>query len=139
MSNNKWKEIRAGNFRYIPKIGNNAVPVTGFSQIRSFGDKNTATTFDGLKVERMEYIFVDGYGLVKCLPTTMHFIYEDKSKKKGRWVFMCTCGGIAGIISYKEIKEFITTEPTGYLLACVHGITSKQNTGIFRHADNSSE
>jgi len=134
----KWKEITAGNYKYIGE-SNKTAQVRDFSRVRSHNDKNTAITYDGNLVERQEYIFAEGYGLVKTLPTTMHFVYEDKSGKPHRWVYMCTCGSIAGIISYNEIKEYITAEPTGYLLACVQGVASKQNTGIFRHADGSTE
>lgn len=132
-----WKQIKEGNFKLIPS--NAPTQPRDFARIRSWGDKNKAITHDGLEVERQEQVFAEGYGMVKCLPTTMHFVYEDRSGKKGRWVYMCTCGSIAGIIAYKEIKDFITTEPTGYLLACIHGVASKQNTGIFRHADGSTE
>lgn len=134
-----WKKIKDGNFRLINNMGGGLTKPQDFARIRSFGDKNSAVTHDGLRVERQEYLFVEGYGMVRCLPTTLHFIYEDKSKKIGRWAFMCTCGSLGGIIAYDEIKEFITTESTGYLLACIHGVTNKQNTGIFRHADGSSE
>lgn len=74
----------------LPK-GTNAT----FSKIKSWGgDKNTAMTFDNIKVERQELIYAEGYGMVKTCPTSMHFIYEDKSKKRGRWAFMCFPGDI---------------------------------------------
>jgi hypothetical protein len=128
------------NFSLLKKYGGKvAEQVTGFSRIRSFNDKNSAITHDGLLVERQEFFYAEGYGMVRALPTTMHFIYEDKSKKIGRWIFMCTCGSLSGIVSYKEIKDFVTVEPIGYLLVCNVGLTAKQNTGIFRHADGSTE
>ncbi len=52
---------------------------------------------------------------------------------------MCSCGSIAGIVSYKEISDWVTVEPTGYLLVCVFGMANKQGIGIYRHADNSTE
>ncbi len=110
-----------------------------FARIRSFGDKNSAITHDGIKVFRREFIFVEGYGMVKTLPTTMHFVYEDTSRKRGRWVYMCTCGSICGIVSYKEVPTLISPELGEYVLACIHGLSSKQNTGIFKHADGSTE
>lgn len=119
--------------------GKLATKPSDFSRIRSWGDKNSAITHDGIKVERQEYIFVDGYGMVRTLPTTMHFIYEDKSKKMGRWAFMCTCGSISGIVSYKELKGLISPELGEYVLACIHGLAHKQNTGVFKHADGSTE
>lgn len=132
--------IKKTNTGYIQKYGDKvASQVKDFSRIRSFNSKNSAVTHDGIEVERQEFIFAESYGMVKCLPTVQHFVYEDKSKKIGRWLYMCSCGSLAGIIAYDELKDFITTEPTGYLLACIAGVTAKQNTGIFRHADNSTE
>ena len=148
MKNNvkqKWKKVGEGNYKYFSDgaftTSSSSTPKPSeFSRIRTFNSKNSATTFDGLKVERQELIFAEGYGMVKCLPTTMHFIYEDKSKKKGRWAFMCTCGSIAGIISYKELQNLMTIDgATGYVLACVAGVAHKQNVGFFRHADGSTE
>jgi hypothetical protein len=133
-----WEEIKTGNYKLLSKFSGGNQP-RDFARIRSFGDKNTAITHDGDKVTREEFIFVEGYGMVKNLPTTMHFCYEDKSGKLGRWVYMCSCGSPAGIISYKEISSFITAEAYGYVLGCLAGITSKQNIGIFKHADGSTE
>jgi len=137
----RWESTKLGNLKYLPTIGSTQAPVTDFARIRSWGDKNSAITHDGLKVERQDLFYAEGYGIVKCLPTTMHFIFEDKSKKHGRWLLMCTCGSIAGIISYNEIKSLVTVDGTesGYILACVAGLTNKHHTGIFRHADNSTE
>jgi hypothetical protein len=132
--------IEQNNFSVIKKYGGTvASQVKQFSRIRSFNSKDSAITLDGDLVERREVFFVEGYGMVKQLPTTMHFIYEDNSKKIGRWVHMCTCGSIAGVIAYDELKDFITTEPVGYLMACIAGVASKQNVGIFTHADGSTE
>lgn len=121
----------------LPK-GTNAT----FSKIKSWGgDKNTAMTHDNIKVERQELIYAEGYGIVKPIPYELHFIYEDKSDNKGRWSFMCTCGSLAGIVSYNEMKSLMTVQgiETGYVLACIAHLSSKQNTGIGRHADNSTE
>lgn len=135
-----WKEVKAGNFKLLSSMGIRETP-KDFSRIRSFNGKNSAITHDGVKVERLEFLFIEGYGMVKNLPTTMHFCYEDKSKKLGRWVFMCSCGSPGGIISYNELKSIMTVDGTevGYILACLAGVASKKNTGIFRHADNSTE
>lgn len=115
--------------------------VKDFAVIRKWGDKDKAITADGEEVERQEYLYAEGYGLVKCIPTTMHFIFEDKSRKIGRWVFMCSCGSPAGIISYNELKSLMTVDGTerGYVLACLAGVTSKQNVGVYLHADGSTE
>lgn len=119
--------------------GKLATKPSDFSRIRSWGDKNSAITHDGIKVERQEYIFVEGYGMVKVPSTTMHFVYEDKSGKLGRWTYMCTCGSIAGIVSYKDIVGLISPELGEFVLMCVHGLSHKQATGIFRHVDGSTE
>lgn len=113
--------------------------VTDFGTIRGWGDKNKATTHDGLTVERQEYIFVEGYGMVKCVPYELHFIWEDKSKKRGRWVFMCTCGSPAGIISYKAMSGMMSPTLGEYVLCCLAHTSSKMNTGIGKHADGSTE
>ena len=136
------KDYEKTNFGYLKRYGGEvAKQVTSFATIRSWGNKNSATTHDGLRVERQEYLYAEGYGLVKCIPYELHFIFEDKSKKTGRWAFMCTCGSIAGIISYNEMKSLMTVtgnEP-GYVLACIMHTTTKQNYGIGKHADGSSE
>lgn len=136
----RWEKTKLENLRYLPQIGSSQTQAKDFARIRGWGDKNTATTFDNLKVERMDFIYAEGYGLVKTCPYELHFVYEDKSKKIGRWSHMCTCGSIAGIISYKEIKSLMTIEGEhGYILACVAHTASKQNTGLGTHADGSHE
>lgn len=138
--NEKWKQTKLNNLKYIPKIGSTQAPVTDFATIRSFGDKNSAVTHDGIRVERMEFIYAEGYNLVKCIPYELHFVFEDKSKKKGRWAYMCTCGSIAGIIAWKEVKNLMSIQGEhGYVLACIAHTASKQNTGIGTHADGSHE
>lgn len=113
--------------------------VTDFATIRGWGDKNRAVTHDGLEVERQEYIFIDGYGMVRCVPYELHFIWEDKSKKIGRWVFMCSCGSPAGIVSYKAMSGMMSPTLGEYVLCCLAHTSSKDNTGIGRHADGSTE
>lgn len=134
-----WKEIKAGNFRLLSGMAGDRPK--DFAHIRSFGDKNSATTHDGIKVERQEFFFIEGYGLVTAVPYELHFCYEDKSGKLGRWIFMCTCGSPCGIISYNDMKTLMDVHGTedGYVMACLSHTTSKQNTGVGRHADNSSE
>jgi len=136
----KNKQINQINHSLLEGIGGQlATKPSDFSRIRSWGDKNSAETHDGIKVYRQEFIFVEGYGMVKCPPTTMHFVYEDTSKKRGRWTYMCTCGSIAGIVSYKDIAGLISPELGEYVLMCIHGLSHKQHTGIFKHADGSTE
>lgn len=140
MSDDKWKKTKLNNLKYIPKMGSSQTPVTDFATIKTWGDKNSAVTHDGTKVERMEFIYAEGYGVVKCAPYELHFVFEDKSKKKGRWAYMCTCGSIAGIIAWKEIKNLMSIQGEhGYVLACIAHTASKQNLGIGSHADGSHE
>ncbi len=135
-------DIIKTNTGYLQKYGGEvAKQATSFATIRSWGDKGKAITHDGLTVERQEYIYVEGYGLVKTIPYELHFVFEDKSRKRGRWSFMCTCGSIAGIVSYNEMKSLMTVQGTeqGFVLACVHHTATKQNLGVGKHADGSSE
>ena len=128
------------NLSLLPK-NNVTSNVKSFAKIRHFNSINEAITHDSLKVERQDFYYAEGYGIVKCIPYELHFIFEDKSNKVGRWAFMCTCGSIAGIISYNEMKSLMTVRGTesGYILACIAHTTSKQNMGIGRHADDSTE
>lgn len=130
----------SNNDEFMKRLGKMGEQVKGFSKIRSFNSKNDAITHDGLKVFRMDKILCEGYGWVETLPAIMHFVYEDKSKKIGRWAYMCTCGSPAGIISWKELGQVMDIRgKEGYALACIAGVTSRQNVGVFKHADGSSE
>lgn len=128
------------NDEFVKRMGPLGQQVKDYAKIRSWGDKDTAVTVDGLQVKRTDKIFCEGYGWVETLPSMMHFVYEDKSKKIGRWAYMCTCGSICGIISWKELGQVMDIRgKEGYALACIAGVTSRQNVGVFRHADGSSE
>ncbi len=120
--------------------------VTGFASIRSFGDKNTAITHDGDKVERQELLYVEGYGLIPCTPYELHFVYIDPRSENtprriiGRWGLMCTCGSMAGVISYNELKTLMTVNgQRGYIIGCHAHTQAKHVTGVGKHADGSSE
>ena len=128
------------NDDFVKQMGTMGEQVKDYAKIRSWGDKNSAITHDGLKVERTDKMFCEGYGWVEVIPTSLHFIFEDKSKKRGRWAYMCTCGSIAGIISWKELDGIMDIRgKEGYALACIAGVTAKQNVGRFVHSDGSSE
>lgn len=132
------KEIKSGNYQLLENIGNVNKP-NDFARIRSFGDKNSAETHDGVKVQRQNYIQVQGYGEVRTCPYELHFIYEDKSGKLGRWSPMCTCGSIAGVVSYKDVKDLMSPTLGENIVCCIAHTASKQNTGIGTHADGSHE
>lgn len=137
---NKWAQIKNSNIQYLSNSGMGGIgKAEDFGRIRSFGDKNTAISYDGQKVERQDWFYAEGYDMVRAIPYELHFIWEDKSGKKGRWAFLCTCGSIAGIISYKEVSSLMSIENKGYVLGCIAHTASKQNTGIGRHADGSTE
>lgn len=113
--------------------------VTDFASIRSWGDKNSAITYDGLKIERQEYFFIEGYGMVYAVPYELHMVYEDKSRKIGRWIFMCSCGSPAGIVSYKAMSGMMSPKLGEYVMCCLAHTASKANVGVGKHADGSTE
>lgn len=115
--------------------------VTEFATIKSWGDKNSAITHDGHKVERQEYFFFPEFStkMIRATPYELHFIFEDKSKKRGRWTLMCTCGSPAGIVSYKDMNNLMSPTLGELVICCLAHNSSKMNTGIGRHADNSTE
>jgi hypothetical protein len=120
--------------------------VVNFSKIRSWGDKNKATTFEGEVVERQELFYVEGYGMVKAVPYELHFIYEDPlsrdnnpKKRRGRWAYMCTCGSMGVVMSYKDIAGQMSPTLGEYILACKIHTDTKRSTGVGHHADNSTE
>lgn len=136
----KKKNINQINHSLLEGMGNQTVSKpSDYARIRSWGDKNHATTHDGLQVERQDYIFVEGYGMVRMCPYELHFLFEDKSKKVGRWAYLCTCGSIAGVVSYKELKGLLSPELGEYIMVCIHHMATKQNTGLGSHADGSHE
>lgn len=106
--------------------------------VRSVGDAKRATLHDGTVVERVELIFVENYGLVRCAPYELHFIYQLPRHMNG-WGLMCTCGSIAGVVGYAAYSKLASPTDTGMIIACVRHTTLKQNEGIGRHADESTE
>lgn len=109
-----------------------------FSVVRSIGDAKRATLPDGTVVERQEFIYVDGYGFVKAMNTELHFIFETPKTMPG-WGLYCTCGSIAGVVGWSAYTKLASPESTGFVIACVRLLTTKQNTGVGEHADGSRE
>lgn len=135
MDNKKLLEQFAGqNNPMLEKVG-------GFAKIRSFGNKNEATTHDGIKVYRLEDVYVDGYGVVPMAQYELHFLYEDTSRKVGRWVYMCTCGSPGGIVSYNSPIKKLMSKPSdsSFIMVCLAHTSTRDNVGIGFHADGSSE
>lgn len=106
--------------------------------VRAVGDAKRATLHDGTVVERQDAIFVDGYGLVQCVNTELHFIYKLPEHMKG-WGLMCTCGSIGGVVGYEAWSKLASPNYSGMIIACVRLLTTKNNTGIGEHADGSHE
>jgi hypothetical protein len=128
------------------QLGEMGKQVGSFAKIRTMGNKNTAITFDGDKVERSEFLYVEGYGIVTCIPYELHFIYIDPhsldtpNRIKGRWGIMCTCGSMAGVISYNEVKGLMTIDGLkGKALGCLMHTQTKQDNHWGVHADGSHE
>lgn len=108
------------------------------SIVRSVGDAKRATLWDGTVVERTDAIFVDGYGLVKTIDSELHFVYAAPKTHKG-WGLWCSCGSIAGVVGYSAYSKLASPMSDGKIIACIRLLTTKQNTGIATHADNSTE
>lgn len=106
--------------------------------VRSVGDAKRATLHDGTVVERTEAIYVEPYGLTQCAPYELHFIYKLPKHMLG-YGLMCTCGSIAGIVGYDAYSKLSAPTATGMIIVCIRHTALKQNEGIGRHADNSTE
>lgn len=130
------------NHSLLEGLGHGSPKPSDFARIRNWGDKNFATTFDNKKVERQDYLFSLEYSqMVRCCPYELHFVYHDPmfGKKSGRWNYMCTCGSIAGIVSYKDVATLMSPKLGERILVCIAHTASKQNSGVGVHADGSHE
>jgi len=128
MSINDWNEsvLKSKGIKHsgkAPKI------------VRNQGDLQRATLEDGTVVTRQEYLF-DGQELVKCAPYELHFLYT--TKKKG-WGIFCTCGSIGATVGLNAYSKLASPTDTGKMIVCVRHTATKNNVGIGRHADNSTE
>lgn len=103
---------------------------------RNVGELETAKLPDGTVVKRQELIFVDGHGLIKCAPYELHFIYTSPKTHLG-WGLWCTCGSIAGVVGTEAYSKLAA--PGGKMLVCIRHTTLKNNTGVGKHADGSTE
>lgn len=106
--------------------------------VRTVGDAKQARLNDGTIVYRSDVLWVEGYGLVKCAPTELHFVYELPMHMKG-WSLMCTCGSIAGVVGYSAYSKLASPTDTGMIIACIRHLSTKNNIGIGTHADGSTE
>lgn len=106
--------------------------------VRSAGDLQKAKLWDETEVERSELLYVEGYGLIKCAPYELHFIYEAPKTHKG-WGLFCTCGSIAGVVGLNAYSKLMSPTATGHMIVCIRHTTLKNNEGLGRHADGSTE
>ena len=112
-----------------------------FSIIHHRGSPTEATTLDGHRVERMEKIFIEPWGVfVNCAPYDDHFIYEDPESDNivGRWKHMCTCGSAAIIVGYKAYEQD-SSKYSGGLLVCKHFTDTSIDTGYGVHQTGGSK
>jgi len=130
-------KINEWNNRVLKEKGINTAS-RPYSVVRSIGDAQTATLWDDTVVKRQEYIFVVGEGLIRCAPYELHFIYETPKTHKG-WGLYCTCGSIAGVVGLNAYSKLASPTDTGKMIVCIRHTTLKQNEGIGRHADGSTE
>ena len=132
----KKTAIHSFNLEQLKNNGVSVIAQPAYKTVRNVGDLKKATTWDGTVVERREHIFVGGYGLVKCCPYELHFVYETKSYG---WGLYCTCGSIAAVVGAKAYSKLMTPGGTGLMVVCIRHSTTKQNDNIGRHADESTE
>lgn len=67
-------------------------------------------------------------------------IEEDPSfHANGIIVHNCTCGSIAGVVGLNAYSKLASPTSTGKMIVCIRHTTTKQNTGVGRHADGSTE
>lgn len=129
----------------IDKWNNNVLKAKGIKQngtapkiVRNQGDLKSAKLWDGTVVERQDALWVDGYGLVKCINTELHFVYAAPKNHKG-WGLWCTCGSLAGVVGYGAYSKLASPMGDGKIIACIRLLTTKQNVGLAEHADGSHE
>ena|SRR3972149_1145334 len=131
LDKNKWNNDTLKSMG----INQKAVPP---SVVKSVGDLQKATLWDGTIVERSEYLFVDGHGLVKCCPYELHFLYCAPKEHKG-YGLMCTCGSIGGVVGLSAYSKLASPTSTGKLIVCIRHTATKNNVGLGTHADGSTE
>lgn len=134
----KPNDLLKFNQEQLSANGIKSYPQAAHKIVRNIGDLNEATLWDGTKVYRQEHIYVQGYGLVQCVDTELHFVYETPARMPG-WGLYCTCGSIAGVVGAQAYSKLASPTYNGKLLCCIRLMTTKNNTGIGEHADGSHE
>lgn len=131
-------EIHKFNTQQLKANGVDTFAHPAYKVVRNVGDLKAVTLWDGTEVERQEHIFVGGYGLIRCCPYELHFIYETPKNAPG-WGLYCTCGSIAGVAGMAAYSKLISPTTSGHMIVCIRHSTLKNNEGIGRHADGSTE
>jgi hypothetical protein len=134
----KPNELLRFNQEQLTNNGVKSYPQAAHKIVRTVGDLQNATLWDGTKVTRQKHLYVEGYGLVECANTELHFVYETPRRMSG-WGLYCTCGSIAGVVGATAYSKLASPTFNGKLLCCIRLLTTKQNTGIGEHADGSHE
>lgn len=132
----KPTEVHAFNVQQLKNNGTSGVAQPAYKTVRNVGDLQKATIWDGTEVERKDHIWVEGHGLIKCCPYELHFVYEVKTYG---WGLYCTCGSIAGVVGARAYRKLIAPSDTGLMVVCIRHTTTKDNTGVGKHADESTE
>lgn len=133
------QQLGLWNKTQLKMNGMDDVSVRPYSYVRSVGDLKEAELWDGTRVHRTDDMFVnDTYGVVKCAPYELHFIYQVPENHKG-WGLMCTCGSIAGVVGLNAYSKLASPTSTGLMIVCLHHNSTKNNVGIGEHADGSHE
>jgi hypothetical protein len=131
-------DIDAWNQKVLKQKGIDARPMRS-QVVRNVGDLQEATLWDGVtKVRRQDSIYVEGEGLVKCINSELHFVFQTPKTMKG-WGLYCTCGSIAGTVGISAYSKLASPIGNGKIVACIRLLTTKNNTGIGEHADGSHE
>lgn len=134
----KPSDIHNFNINQLKAQGIQTYPQAAYKVVRNLGDLKQATLWDGTVVTRQDSIYVEGYGLVTCVGSELHFVYETPPRMPG-WGLYCTCGSIAGVVGAQAYSKLASPTFNGKLLCCIRLLTTKQNTGIPEHADGSHE
>lgn len=134
----KSADLHKWNESVLKAKGINQYAQPAYKVVRNVGDLQKAQLWDGTFVERQEYLYVEGSGLVKCAPYELHFIYETPKTMKG-WGLYCTCGSIAGVVGMNAYSKLASPTDTGKMIVCIRHTTLKNNIGLGQHADGSTE
>jgi len=111
---------------------------TNITFIKHRGSPKEATLYDGTKVVRKNPLYVPTIQrFVATAPYDNHFVYLLPTHIVG-WALMCTCGGGAGIIGYKDYAK--DAQPTTKMESTIPGelVVCLAHAESGKHADGST-